>query len=136
MKRKNKATSICLALAVALVSITSSPSCRAQGAVATISGTAVTGGFDYTILLHNTGATNLNSFWYGWTIGVFNLPSFPSDPTNLLGWGSAVIGHSIEYVNSAGTALAPGQTGTFTFFSTDTPAATFAPKILSSILRA
>lgn len=123
MKLKTKFTSIGLAFAGAAVSITSCLSSHAQGAVATISGVAVSGGYDYTILLQNTGTASLNSFWYGWTIGVFNLPSIPSGATNLLGWGNSVAGHSIEWVNSTGTALAPGQTGTFMFFSTDAPAA-------------
>jgi hypothetical protein len=93
----------------------------AQSATATISDVAVSGGFDYTILLFNSGTTNLNSFWYGWTTSGNNLPSVPSNAGNTLGWGNSVVGNSIEWVNSAGTALAPGATGTFTFFSSSTP---------------
>ena len=89
--------------------------------MATISDVAVSGGYDYTILLQNTGSTSLNSFWYGWTQGGNNLPSVPSGPANSLGWGNSVVGNSIEWVNSSGTTLAPGFSGTFFFFSSSTP---------------
>jgi hypothetical protein len=123
MNNRPKSTSIHFTLLAVAGLLASAVSSHAQGAVATISGVPVSGGFDYTILLTDTGSTPLNSFWYGWTIGNFNLPSTPSGPANTLGWASIVNGHSIEWVNSSGTALTPGNTGTFTFFSTSTPTA-------------
>ena len=123
MNNRPKSTSIHFTLLVVAGLLASAVSSHAQGAVATISGVPVSGGFDYTILLTDAGSTPLNSFWYGWTIGNFNLPSTPSSPANTLGWGSIVNGHSIEWVNSSGTALTPGNTGTFAFFSSSTPTA-------------
>ena len=101
----------------------SAASVNAQSASASIFDVAVAGGYDYTITLHNTGGYNLNSFWYGWTLGGNNLPSNPSNAGNSLGWNNILDGNSIEWENSSGTALAPGQSGTFTFFSSSTPTA-------------
>ena len=123
MNNRPKSTSIRFTLLAVAGLLASAVSSHAQGAVATISGVPVTGGFDYTILLADTGSTPLNSFWYGWTTSGNNLPSIPSGAANTLGWGNSVVGNSIEWVNSSGTALTPGNTGTFTFFSTSTPAA-------------
>ena len=102
----------------------STVSSHAQGALAsaTIYGVAVSGGYDYTISLGNNGTEDLNTFWYGWTFDGNNLPSDPSDVANNLGWDNELSGNSIIWANSSGSALAPGQTGTFTFFSTDSPA--------------
>lgn len=122
MNKIPKFLSVSAALAVCAGLFSFAVNCQGQGAVATISGVAVTGGYDYTILLTDSGTTSLNSFWYGWTSTGNNLPSTPSTLGNNLGWGQSVFGaHSIEWVNSTGTTLTPGQTGTFTFFSPDSP---------------
>ena len=93
-----------------------------QGASATISDVAVAGGFDYTIILQDTGTTVLNSFWYGWTTGGNNLPSTPSSLGNNVGWGQSLFNNtSIEWANSTGTTLNPGNSATFTFFSASSP---------------
>ena len=120
-----KLSSTRLALAVAAALAASVASSHAQSAVATISDVAVSGGFNYTILLTNPSSDtfNLNSFWYGWTLSGNNLPSFPSTAANSLGWANNLDGASIQWENSSGSALMPGQTGTFTFFSTATPSA-------------
>jgi len=97
------------------------PNIQAQSATATISGVLSGSVYDYTILLHNTGSDNLNSFWYGWTQLGNNLPSDPSAAGNSSGWANNLDANSIEWVNSTGSALTPGQTDTFTFVSTDTP---------------
>src|SRR5580704_5362226 len=73
---------LCLAVATALAAVTVSS--HAQSATATISGVAAGSSFDYTITLVNTGTDALNSFWYGWTPGVFDLPSTPSGASNSL----------------------------------------------------
>jgi hypothetical protein len=102
-------------------------SAQAQNASATISGTPDGGNFDYTITLHNTGLTVLNSFWYGWTQSGNNLPSNPSTAGNSLGWGNFLSGNSIEWINSSGLALAPGGSATFTFVDVSTPIAITTP---------
>lgn len=121
MKKMPKASAIAVALAVLGGVFTPVFKIHAQGAVATISGVAVSGGYDYTIILTDTGGTALNSFWYGWTTSGNNLPDVPSTAGNTLGWGNSVSGNSIEWVNSSGTTLNNGQSGTFTFFSTASP---------------
>jgi hypothetical protein len=96
---------------------------HAQSATATISGTPVSGGFDYTVTLNNTGSTVFNSFWFGWIQFLDDLPAVPSNAANSLGWANDVAGPSIQYINSTGTALAAGHSATFTFFDTATPTA-------------
>jgi hypothetical protein len=128
MNTRPTSSAIRLALAVATGLAASAGSGLAQSASATISDVSVAGGFDYTITLKNTGSDSFNSFWYGWTQSGNNLPSNPSSAGNTLGWANDLDGNSIQWVNSTGTALAPGASGTFTFFSTSTPTAiTTAP---------
>jgi len=123
MNNQPKPTSIRFTLAVVAGLVASAVSSHAQSATATISGTPVSGGFNYTILLHNTGSDSLNSFWYGWTTIGNNLPSNPSVAGNSLGWANILDFNSIQWENSTGAPLSPGQTATFTFFSTSTPTA-------------
>jgi hypothetical protein len=92
-------------------------------ATATISGIAAGNLFDYTVTLQNTGTKALNSFWYGWTIIGDNLPTDPSDAGNSLGWVNQLSANSIMWINSSGTELAPGDSATFTFVSSSSPAA-------------
>jgi len=115
--------SIRSSLAVAAVLAATAMSSHAQSASATISDVPAGGSFDYTITLHNTGTSSLNSFWYGWTTSGDNLPSVPSSAGNLSGWANDISAKSIMWINSSGTALAPGQFGTFTFVSTSSPSA-------------
>lgn len=113
-----KPTVLTLAITALLAAVSTT---QAQTATATISDVAAGGGvFDYTILLQNTGTTSLNSFWYGWTLGGNNLPSNPSNAGNSLSWANTLDGNSIMWQNSTGTALAAGQTASFTFQSTST----------------
>jgi hypothetical protein len=118
-----KLNSICFAFPVITGLALSLVSGHAQSANATISGVSVVGGYDYTITLNNTGTYGLQSFWYGWTQDGNNLPSVPSGLGNSLGWANVLSGNSIEWGDGSDTALAPGQSGTFTFFSTSTPTA-------------
>jgi hypothetical protein len=128
-------TAICFALAAAAGLATSTISGYAQGAVATISEVSGGGGlFDYTITLQNTGSDNLNSFWYGWTLGGNNLPSNPSSAGNSLGWANVLAGNSIEWENTTSSpSLTPGQSATFTFASTSTLAAMTTPPAGESV---
>ncbi len=126
--KKTKFNSVCLVLPVITGLAMTAVSGHAQSASATISDVPVAGGYDYTILLDNTGTFNLQSFWYGWTASGNNLPSNPSTAGNSLGWANVLSGNSIMWGNSSDTPLAPGHTGSFTFFSSSTPSAiTTAP---------
>ncbi len=98
---------------------------HAQSATATISGILNGGLYDYTITLHNTGGTVLDSFWYAWTLSGNNLstPITAGSAASSLGWvNSAIEGNtSISWGGNAGNALASGGTTTFTFTSTEDP---------------
>jgi hypothetical protein len=98
---------------------------QAQSATATISGVAAGGVFDYTITLHNTGTTALDSFWYAWTLSGNNLSAGISNPGSSLGWiDTALEGNtSISWEGNSSNTLAVGQSATFTFASTETPSA-------------
>jgi hypothetical protein len=124
MTNQPKFKSIYLTLLAAAGFAASTVSSQAQNASATISGTAVAGGYDYTITLDNTGGTSLEGFWYGWTTSGNNLPSDPSTAGSSLGWAPSFFGgNSIMFQGGAGSALAAGNTATFTFFDASTPAA-------------
>lgn len=114
-----------ITLSLAMTVAASVVSSHAQSASATISALlAGDGNYDYTITLDNTGSTDLNGFWYGWTAADgFDLPSYPVSAGNSLGWDNDLYYNSIEWMNNTGTALAPGDSATFTFESPDTPAA-------------
>jgi hypothetical protein len=117
-----------VAVAGLAASTVSSQAAAIITASATISDTAVAGGFDYTITLMNTGNTSLESWWYGWIQFQNDLPSIPSSAANSLGWANSVDGNSIQWGGAGDTALTPGNSATFTFFSTSTPTAiTTAP---------
>jgi PEP-CTERM motif len=125
MTLKNK---FILTLAGVAGFVLSAASTQAQSVSATISDTAAAGGFDYTITLKNTGALNISSWWYGWIQFENDLPSNPSNPGNSLGWANVLDANSIQWGGAGDTALTPGNSATFTFFSTSTPTAiTTAP---------
>ncbi len=119
----SRTSSIRLSLAVAVGLAAAAVSTHAQSATATISGVSAGGSFDYTITLHNTGAIALNSFWYGWTTSGNNLPSNPTSAANSLSWANTLDGNSIMWINSSGSALAPGASATFTFVASSSPSA-------------
>jgi hypothetical protein len=121
---KPKLISVDFPLAIAAALAISTLSSQAQNVNVTTSLTPVTGGggvFDYTLTLHNTGPESIQSLWLGWVPGSFNIAS-PSSAGNNLGWTSTLDGNSIQFGGTAGTALAAGHSGTFTFDSTTTPA--------------
>ncbi len=118
-----KLTTVRFALALAVGLAASTVSGQAQSAAATISDVAAGGGvFDYTITLQNTGATSLDSFWYAWTQSGNNLTSAASSPGSSLGWvDTSLTGtKSISWEGNSGDSLAPGDSATFTFDSTET----------------
>ena len=123
MKNVSKLLSFRIMLAVAAGLAASTVSSQAQSATATISDVPAGSVFDYTLTVLNTGSDNLNSIWYGWTLGGNNLPSDPTSAGNSLGWANDLDGNSIQWENSTGTILLPGHSGVFTFVSTATPSA-------------
>jgi hypothetical protein len=102
-------------------------SVQAQGtisATATLTETGVSGSeYEYSLALLNTGTVSINAFWYGWVQDSFDLPGAPTSIGAPAGWSGAADGHSIQFGNSTGSAIAPEQTGTFLFESTFGPSA-------------
>src|SRR5215471_7165335 len=106
---------------------------RAQGYTASAQMTSQLlgdGTYDYTIQLHNGSSSSLsiNTFWFAWVPnygGYDLLPSFPTVTQAPSGWYNSVInnpysysdGYSVEFNDSSGAALGPGQTFTFGFNS-------------------
>jgi hypothetical protein len=70
--------------------------------------------------------------WFAWTNVPVNydfLPTLPSGVVVPSGWFTSIQhngipgdGYSLEMYNLGGSAIGPGQTGTFQFTSSDTPA--------------
>lgn len=121
---KPKLTPIDFSLVIAAALAMATFSSQAQNVQVTDSLTAVAaagGVFDYTLQLNNTGGEAIQSLWLGWVPGSFNIAN-PTSAGNNLGWTSVLDGSSIQYGGAAGTALAAGHSGTFTFDSTTTPA--------------
>ena len=97
-----------------------------------ISSTPVAGGYDYTIALANSSASNsgIGSFWYAWVPGQDYLATAPISVTPPAGWtdqishsdGSAD-GYAIQFVaDSPSDDVQPGNSLDFSFTSADTPA--------------
>jgi hypothetical protein len=110
-----------------------SPSFAGLMASATISTSSMAAPYNYTITLHNTGTTNIGSFWFAWTDVPINYDFLPSSPTVTTmppGWIAPIShnfgfpgdGYGIEYYNYLGSAIAPGASATFGFTSPDPPA--------------
>ena len=99
-------------------------------ATAQISNTPLGGGvFDYTITLNNTGTTPIETFWFAWVPGQDYLATVPTNivsPTNwsaiITGPGGGSDGSAIQWKTSL-NPLATSSSLTFSFESTDTPAA-------------
>jgi hypothetical protein len=79
--------------------------------------------FEYSLTLDNTGTVPINSLWYGWVQGSFDLPSVPTSIISLNGWSGVADGDSIQFENGTGSAIPAGGFGTFTFETTSGPAA-------------
>jgi hypothetical protein len=124
-------TKICT-VAIGAMMIWAGPALAAPptlSATATISGIPDGANYDYTVKVTDTGSSNIGTFWFAWTPPEqFEYDFLPNDPSTAAGpsgWIANVSdgfpGTSIEYYNSNGTALSTGQTGTFTFTTTDSP---------------
>jgi hypothetical protein len=117
-----------LALTIAAAMMFSAMAARAQDVEVNGFMTDVPAGggvFDYTLTLENTGSEPVEGLWLGWALSsnpVFDIQS-PTNAGNNLGWASDVDGNSVQYGGSSSeTFLEPGESGTFTFDSTSTPA--------------
>lgn len=112
-------TAVAVSMAIFTLSSTANAGVTVTGSLTYVP--AAGGVYDYTLTLNNTGTEAVESLWLGWIPGSFNIAN-PSAPGNNLGWSSSLDGPSIQYLGTAGTALAPGASGMFTFDSTTTPA--------------
>jgi hypothetical protein len=118
-------------LGVALYCFAPAATRAALLATATVATSSTTAPYDYTITLHNTGTTDIGTFWFSWT----DTPTFydflPSAPTvtNMpAGWVAPLShnaipgdGYGIEFYNLSGSAIPPGNSATFQFTSPDSP---------------
>jgi hypothetical protein len=110
--------------------------CAATSAFAALSATAVvstsspSAPYNYTIDLHNTGDTNIGTFWFAWDANS-DYSFLPTSPTNITaptGWIAPVTHvfsgdrYGIEYYNISGSPIAAGGTAQFHFTSPDSPA--------------
>ena len=115
-------------LASALLLATVGAAHAATAAKGSISNTDLGGGvFQYTITLTNTGSTSIETFWYAWEPGADFLATSPTNIQSPAGWSAFITGggpndgFAIQWVTSS-APLAPGNSATFVFESTDTPA--------------
>ena len=119
----------CVLIALVLILASLAPAYGQVSATATMTAVPDGGNYDYTITLHNTGSSNIETFWFAWLPGYDFLTSYPtvtSTPTN---WTTFIEsgyygGYSIEFYDTGnGAPLAPGQSSSaFQFTSADSPA--------------
>jgi PEP-CTERM motif-containing protein len=85
--------------------------------------------YQYSVTLHDTGTTNIGTFWFGWVPGQNFMSSSPTSILSPTSWMDAVThggpgdGYAIQWVASnPGAALTPGNSlSGFVFDSTMTP---------------
>jgi hypothetical protein len=105
------------------------PAFAALSATANITTLSTSAPYTYAIHVHNTGTTNIGTFWFAWDPNSnYNfLPSVPTDIHEPNGWIAPVThvfsgdGYGIEYYNISGSPIAPGATVEFHFASPDSP---------------
>jgi hypothetical protein len=141
MQINYRVKSICFG--IALLVLGAVPAFGATTATATISTSQTSAPFNYTIHLNNTGNTDIGTLWFGWIPGYDFMNTSPTNisvPAGWLGYSSGGVGaYSLEMYNYSGSAIAPGDTGTFGFTSTETPAqlkgdALFGNKVSTSFV--
>jgi hypothetical protein len=121
-----------LAIAAAIAVFAAKPAFAVLSATATITTPQTSAPFNYTVNLHNTGTTDIGTFWFAWTATPANYDFLPTMPTNVVapsGWIAPIThngfpgdGYGIEWYNYTGSNIAAGQSQNFTFTSNDTPA--------------
>ncbi len=116
-------------LTACLVCLAGRCASAALSATATVSTSQTTAPYTYSIALHNTGTTNIGSFWFAWNPSGYNFlatqPLSVIAPTN---WSYTLSniypgydGYGLEFVDN-GSLLAPGATlSGFSFVSNDSP---------------
>lgn len=103
-----------------------------QASASVSSGSGTYYPYQYNLTLHNTGDTDIATFWFAWDDSGLNfLPSYPDYINAPSGWYAVLTdnygvsdttGYAIEWYGY-GTALAPGQSlSGFSFESYDSPA--------------
>jgi hypothetical protein len=120
--------SFCASL-IALLILTSSQAQAQISAQATMTATPDGANYDYTITLHNTGTTNIETFWFGWLPGYDLLTSSPTVTKTPANWTTFAEsgyygGNSLEFYDSGtSSGIAPGNSSSdFQFTSPDSPA--------------
>jgi len=116
---------LCLLAALAMCSTVQA---QTPSGTATFTDTPVGPDYDYTITLHNTGTTTIETFWFAWVPGENFMATSPiGTPAGPSGWtanpsnGGAGDGWGIDFSTST-APLNPGNSATFQFESADTPA--------------
>jgi hypothetical protein len=126
--------SICFGLA--LILFASAPVFAALSATASVTTSDLSGPFNYTIQLQNTGTTTIGTLWFAWdSLGPsYNFLTPAQAPTSITlptGWVSIVSGPSfpgdgkaLEMYDPTGSAnlIPSGGSATFGFTSTASPA--------------
>jgi hypothetical protein len=127
-----------LALVGSAAVLAGAGSARASiSATADVATAQTTAPYTYTVTLHNTGDTQIGTFWFAWTLTPREYDFLPTSPTNLVaptGW-IAPISHNatpgdvygIEYYNVSGSNIPMGGSATFQFTTNDSPTALGGP---------
>jgi hypothetical protein len=89
--------------------------------------------YHYSVSIHNTGTTNVSTYWFGWLPGYDFMPTLPVNVNSPSGWTGSGLNdsfygnYSLEWTTST-NPIGPGQTlGGFSFDSADSPAQLTAP---------
>lgn len=132
----NSARPIALA-AVGSVAVLAGNARASISATADLSTAQTTAPYTYTVTLHNTGTTQIGTFWFAWTLQPREYDFLPSIPTGLVapaGWISPISHNAtpgdlygIEYYNVSGSAIPVGGSALFQFTSNDSPATLAGP---------
>jgi len=83
--------------------------------------------YEYSLILNNTGTTNISTLWFAWEPFYDYLPSLPSGAPAPTGWiGSAVQdgfygGYSVEWTTTSSPLAPASSLSGFKFTSSDPP---------------
>lgn len=103
------------------------PPALVESATATFVAVAITGGYQYTLTLNNTGTSTIGTFWFSWVPGQGYLPDLPTVTGSPAGWTASVTdgtpptnGYSIQWITSSFLPASTAISG-FVFTSATTP---------------
>lgn len=125
MRKRKASTGIFAALVAAFAAGSAHAGVSATGSVVGVPDGP--GNFLYTVTLHNTGTTNIDTFWFGWLPDNYDFLTSVPTPTNApTNWTSFVendpYGSSIEFYDTASSPITPGNSSSsFQFTSPDDP---------------